>query len=87
MIRVLDWANHGFFVYYLASNLIYLMLLLIALKTTALHQLKLRSLRLAWFRDSPLMPPITLLMPAHNEEKSIGMAVRNVLDLASSAPS
>ncbi len=81
MIRLLDWANHVFFVYYVASNLIYLMLLLIALKTTAMHQLKLRSLRLAWFRDSPLMPPITLLMPAHNEEKSICMAVRNVLDL------
>ena len=81
MIPVLNWANHAFFVYYLASNLIYMMLLLIALKTTALHQLKLRSLRLAWFRDSPLMPPVTLLMPAHNEEKSICMAVRNVLDL------
>lgn len=81
MIRLLHLANHGFFVYYLASNLVYLALLLIALKTTALHQLKLRSQRLSWFRESPLMPPITLLMPAHNEEKSICMAVRNVLDL------
>ena len=46
MIRFLDLANHTYFVYYLVCNLIYLVLLVVALKTTALHQLKLKSMRL-----------------------------------------
>src|SRR5207245_11744322 len=37
--------------------------------------------RLTWLKQSPLAPPVTILAPAHNEEKSICMAVRNLLDL------
>ena len=81
MIYFLDVANHSLFVYYLICNLIYLTTLIIALKTSAAHQLKLKALRLDWIKDSPLVPPITLIAPAHNEEKSIRIAVRNLLDL------
>jgi cellulose synthase/poly-beta-1,6-N-acetylglucosamine synthase-like glycosyltransferase len=81
VIRFLEMSNHILFWYYLASNLAYLAMLLIALKTSAAHQRRLESYRLHWIADTPLAPPITLIAPAHNEEASIRVAVRNLLEL------
>ncbi|HYL86980.1 MAG TPA: glycosyltransferase [Candidatus Angelobacter sp.] len=81
MIRFLDFSNHALFWYYLASNLAYMTMLIIALKTSAMHQRRLESHRLHWIKESPLAPPITILAPAHNEEASIRVAVRNLLEL------
>ena len=81
MSRFLEICNHILFWYYLASNLAYLVMLLVALKTSAAHQHRLESHRLNWIADTPLAPPITLIAPAHNEEASIRVAVRNLLEL------
>ena len=81
MIRFLAISNDTFFLYYLISNLIYLFLLIVALFTSAAHQRRLASVRLQALRTSPLTPPITVLVPAHNEEKSIAAAVRSMLSL------
>src|SRR6266481_304648 len=81
MIRLLGFLNHTLFWYYLASNLSYLTMLIVALKTSAAHQRRLKSHRLSWFMESPLAPPITIIAPAHNEEKSIRVAVRNLLEI------
>jgi len=81
MIRFLEISNHALFWYYLASNVGYLVMLLVALKTSAAHQRLLESHGLRWIRDTPLAPPITIIAPAHNEEASIRIAVRNLLDL------
>lgn len=81
MIRLLEISNQTLFWYYLASNLAYLVMLIIALKTSALHQRRLESHRLSWFRGAPMTPPITIIVPAHNEEASIRMNVRNMLAL------
>ena len=81
MIRFLEITNHTLFWYYLASNLAYLLMLLVALKTSAAHQRRLESHRLNWIGETPLAPPITLIAPAHNEASSIRIAVRNLLEL------
>lgn len=81
MIQVLDFSNHTLFWYYLASNLAYLVMLMIALKTSAMHQRRLQSHRLNWLKETPMAPPITIIAPAHNEEASIRVAVRNLLEL------
>src|SRR5712664_1199346 len=81
MIHFLEVSNQVLFYYYLLSNLGYLMMLIIALKTSAAHLRHLESIPLHWIKGSPLAPPITILVPAHNEEKSISTAVRNLLDL------
>jgi len=81
MIRVLNFLNHTLFWYYLASNLSYLTMLIVAMKTSAAHQRRLKSYRLEWFKESPLTPPVTIIAPAHNEERSIRVAVRNLLEL------
>src|SRR5207245_7343932 len=81
MIRFLQISNHTLFNYYLASNLTYLVMFIIALQTSAAHQRQLESMRFGWIKESPLAPPVTILAPAHNEEKSIRIAVRSLLDL------
>jgi len=81
MIRFLDISNHTLFWYYLASNIAYLIMLIIALRTSTTHQHRLESHRLNWIKDSPLAPPIAIIAPAHNEETSIRVAVRNLLEL------
>jgi cellulose synthase/poly-beta-1,6-N-acetylglucosamine synthase-like glycosyltransferase len=81
MTHYLDWANHALFYYYLASNLTYLTMLVIALRTSAAHLRRLESVRFDWIKNSPMVPPITLLVPAHNEDRFICTAVRNLLDL------
>ena len=81
MIYLLRAANHALFYYYLVSNISYLAMLVIALFTSAKHLRHLQSIRFDWLKGSPMVPPITLLVPAHNEEKSICTALRNLLDL------
>jgi cellulose synthase/poly-beta-1,6-N-acetylglucosamine synthase-like glycosyltransferase len=81
MIRFLEICNHTLFWYYFASNVAYLIMLLVALKTSVAHQHRLQSHRLGWIKESPLAPPITMIVPAHNEEASIRVAVRNLLEL------
>ena len=81
MISLLELSNHILFLYYLLSNLAYLLMLIIALKTSAAHLRRMESVPLDWIKRSPMVPPITILVPAHNEERSICTAVRNLLDL------
>ncbi|HTB94597.1 MAG TPA: glycosyltransferase [Candidatus Sulfotelmatobacter sp.] len=81
MTRFLDISNHALFWYYLASNVAYLTMLIVALKTSLAHQRRLESHRLKWIKETPLAPPITIIVPAHNEEGSIRVAVRNLLQL------
>ena len=81
MIHLLNFANYTLFLYYLAGNFAYLVALLIALKTTAAHQRRVESYKLHWITESPLAPPITLVAPAHNEEKSIRVSIRTLLEL------
>jgi cellulose synthase/poly-beta-1,6-N-acetylglucosamine synthase-like glycosyltransferase len=81
MNHFLEVSNWTLFYYYLVSNIAYLAMLLIAICTSRAHQNRLESVPLTWVKGSPLAPPITILMPAHNEEKCICTAVRNCLDL------
>jgi cellulose synthase/poly-beta-1,6-N-acetylglucosamine synthase-like glycosyltransferase len=79
MRTILTISNDSLFLYYLASNLIYLALLIVALLSSRAHHQHLASLRLERMKLSPLTPPITLIAPAHNEEGSIIPSVRSLL--------
>ena len=81
MSRFLEISNDTLFWYYLASNVAYLFMLMIALRTTARHHHLLQSYRLGWVKETSLTPPITIIVPAHNEEKSIRVSVRKLLEL------
>jgi len=79
--RFLQISNDTLFWYYLASNIAYLIMLIVALRTTARHHHLLESYRLGWMKETSLAPPITIIVPAHNEQKSIRVAVRKLLQL------
>lgn len=81
MLRFLQISNNTLFVYYLFSNLIYLALLITAIFKNTLHRHRLASLRLERLKSSPFTPPISLLVPAHNEELCIVDSVRSLLSL------
>lgn len=81
LFTLLEISNDTLFIYYLLSNLIYLFLLLTAFLTSAAHHRRLSSIRLERLKTSPLTAPITLLAPAHNEEKSIVASVCSLLGL------
>jgi cellulose synthase/poly-beta-1,6-N-acetylglucosamine synthase-like glycosyltransferase len=81
MLTFLQISNDTLFVYYLCSNLIYLVLLVTAIFKNTLHRHRLASLRLERLKISPFTPPITLLVPAHNEETFIVESVGSLLGL------
>lgn len=81
MIRALLSINDLLFLYYLGVNLIYLFLLVTAIRSSVVHQQRLASVRLERMKTSPFAPPISLLVPAHNEEKTIVESVRSFLSL------
>src|ERR1700730_2271394 len=81
MVRFLAISNHTLFVFYLVSNLINLALLIIAIYKNTLHQYRLEGLRVEGLKLSPFKPPISLLVPARNEEKCIVASVGSLLRL------
>jgi cellulose synthase/poly-beta-1,6-N-acetylglucosamine synthase-like glycosyltransferase len=81
MHTFLDVSNGTLFLYYLVSNLFYLALLIVAITKNTAHQERLASLRLESLKTSPFTPPITLVVPAHNEEKFIVESVRSLLTI------
>jgi hypothetical protein len=64
MIYFLKLSNHLLFLYYLLSNLGYLLMLAVALKTSAAHLRRLESLPFDWIKRYPMVPPITILVRA-----------------------
>lgn len=81
MIELLQPINGSIFLYYLVANVVYLGLLITAIYSTITHQRQLALVRLDRLRVSPLAPPISLLVPAHNEEKTIVESVDSLLGL------
>ena len=81
MTELLQPINGLLFVYFLVANLVYLALLITAIFSTVRHQRQLSLVRLDRIRLSPLAPPISLLVAAHNEEKTIVESVDSLLAL------
>jgi cellulose synthase/poly-beta-1,6-N-acetylglucosamine synthase-like glycosyltransferase len=81
MHTFLEISNNTLFFYYLLSNLIYLALLIVAFFTSASHHRRINSVRLERTKLSPLIPPISLIVPAHNEEGTVIDAVESFLSL------
>ena len=74
-------SNDTLFLYYVLSNVIYLALLIVAIVKNVRHSHRLGSQRLELVKASPFTPPITLIVPAHNEERSIVGSVGALLGL------
>jgi cellulose synthase/poly-beta-1,6-N-acetylglucosamine synthase-like glycosyltransferase len=73
----------NFFVgfYYGVVNLVYSILLTIALFVITRYIRRIKYSAIKDFRDSPETPPISILIPAHNEERIILQTVRSALTM------
>jgi cellulose synthase/poly-beta-1,6-N-acetylglucosamine synthase-like glycosyltransferase len=81
MIGLLLFFSWFLCVYYGVANFIYLVLLVFSLIATANHHRRIGTLLLNDLRRSPLTPPVSILVPARNEENSIVESVRSLLAL------
>jgi cellulose synthase/poly-beta-1,6-N-acetylglucosamine synthase-like glycosyltransferase len=81
MIEFLQISSYVLFVYYGLTNIIYLVLLTLSTRETFIQQKRLSALPMDRLRSSPLVPPISILVPARNEEKIIVDSVRSFLAL------
>lgn len=67
--------------YYVYSGIHYLVLIIASFWVSLRHQRRLRSLSLERLYSLPFKPPITIIVPAYNEEKTIVDTVRSLLTL------
>jgi cellulose synthase/poly-beta-1,6-N-acetylglucosamine synthase-like glycosyltransferase len=81
MIKLLELSNWILFFYFLLSNIFYLALLITAIFASLRHRRRLSSLRLETLELSPFTPPISILIPAHNEQANIVENVGALLTL------
>ena len=81
MSEFLQTSNYLLFLYYLGSNMVYLALLAASIMATLAQQRRLKNLWLDRLRASSLAPPISVLVPAHNEERNIVQSVQSLLAL------
>lgn len=81
MSALIELLTAALFFYYLASNIAYVFLLITAIHKSTSHQQRLGSIRLENLSKSAFTPPISLLVPAHNEARSIVDSVASLLEL------
>jgi cellulose synthase/poly-beta-1,6-N-acetylglucosamine synthase-like glycosyltransferase len=81
MLRFIEISNNSLFYYYLLSNILYLTLLIMAVVSSTSHQRRLASIRIDRIKTSPMTPPISVVMPAHNEVTCIVASVQSILRL------
>jgi cellulose synthase/poly-beta-1,6-N-acetylglucosamine synthase-like glycosyltransferase len=65
--------------YFFLGNGIYTILMLLSLRATWIHMRRLAYQGLDALRESPLTPPVTIIIPAWNEEDVIVNCVRSAL--------
>jgi len=80
-VRFLDYANAVFIFYFVSANLCYTGLMILSLYTVSLYSKYAAHKPFTDLVDSPVTPPVALLVPAYNEEKTIVQTVLSLLDL------
>ena len=76
-----DYVNSVVLVYFLVSAGMYTVLMLVSLYTVTLHSRVARRLSYGNLGDSPVTPPVTLIIPAYNEAEAIVATAAAMLDL------
>ena len=80
-IAVIDALDHGIIVYMLALNSFYAMLLVLSIPQLLAHWRIADDVNLRLLRAADVIPPISVLVPAFNEENTIVQSVLSFLSL------
>lgn len=81
LLQLLDYADLIILIYFLVANAAYTMLMVISLYAVTLHSRLAAHSSHADIADSPATPPITLIVPAYNEQDVITNTVGALLNL------
>ncbi len=81
LLRILDYANVVFLFYFLAANLVYTVLMGLSLYAVSLHAKFAAEKPYSDMADSPVTPPVSLIVPAYNEQDAIVHTVLSLLEL------
>jgi cellulose synthase/poly-beta-1,6-N-acetylglucosamine synthase-like glycosyltransferase len=81
ILHFFDYANTIILLYFLIANAIYTVLMAISLYVVTLHSRFAAQVSYADIADSPVTPPITLIVPAYNEQDVITDTIDALLEL------
>jgi len=81
LLQALDYADLIILIYFIVANAVYTVLMVISLYAVTLHSRFAARTSHADISDSPATPPITLIVPAYNEQDVIATTVRALLKL------
>src|SRR5690348_12866137 len=80
-MKILDICILGLFWYYVVVSVCYIVLFAISYLARPRHLFRLSSVRFARLKNSPFLGPVSIIVPARNEELTIVDSVRALLDL------
>jgi cellulose synthase/poly-beta-1,6-N-acetylglucosamine synthase-like glycosyltransferase len=81
ILHLFDYFNAVILLYFIATNFVYMVLMLICLYTVTLHSKFASRTAIAEYLDSPVTPPVALLVPAYNEKDAIINTVISLMQL------
>ena len=81
LLAALDWLNATVLVYFVAFNAFYMLTTLVAHRALLRYARRLKTVDVEDLLGSAAAPPISLLVPAYNEELTCVESVRSLLTL------
>ncbi|MCU1306911.1 MAG: glycosyltransferase [Acidobacteriaceae bacterium] len=80
-LHFFDYSNTVILLYFLAANAVYTVLMVISLYTVSLHSKFAARIGYGDLADSPVTPPVALIIPAYNEQDAAVATVASLLEL------
>ena len=81
ILHFFDYMNAIILVYFLATNVVYTVLMALSLYSVTMHAKSAAHAAYADLLESPVTPPVALIVPAHNEEEAIVTTVMSLLEI------
>jgi cellulose synthase/poly-beta-1,6-N-acetylglucosamine synthase-like glycosyltransferase len=81
ILHLFDYCNAIILLYFIVTNVVYMILMLICLYTVTLHSKFASRTAIAEYLDSPVTPPVALLVPAFNEQDAVVSTVISLMQL------
>lgn len=81
ILHLFDYVNAVILVYFVLANAMYTVLMVISLYAVSIHSKFAASTSYEDIMDSPVTPPVALLVPSFNEQEVIVATVEALMDL------